>query len=368
MKKDLSIYIHIPFCTSKCGYCSFYSVSDTSKMQQYIKAIIRDLTTESINLSDRNVITIYFGGGTPSLLNPDDIKEILNAVYENYTVSKTAEITLEANPDSLDEEKLLGYKNVGINRLSIGVQSFNDNELILLSRRHTAKKAIDVINLAKTLNFKNISIDLIYNLPYSSLESLKTSVLTAISLDVNHISLYSLKLDENCAMAHQNLEMIDEDDELCQYLYICEELGKNGFCHYEISNFAKKGYNSVHNTVYWKLGDYLGIGVSAHSYIDKKRYYYKNNISNYIKNPIKKPEAITTITKLEEFVMLALRLSYGLDFKVLKGYCDKAKFDSILQKAKEIEKLQLGNIIEDRFVLNENGMYLSNTIISALLF
>lgn len=364
MQKSLGIYIHIPFCEKKCPYCSFYSVKCSKEMQQrYTEKVCAELEKWGKNLK-RRVSTVYFGGGTPSLIGAEKIIKILNAVNENFEVS-SPEITLEVNPadySSVDFEKLAFS---GVNRVSVGAQALDDKSLEVLGRRHSVNDIIKTYESIKLAKIDNISFDMIIGFPGQSLDDIKTFLNFYKENRLSHLSAYLLKIEPGTPYFESNLEFISDD--ICSdfYMFISNEMKKMGYEHYEISNFSLPGKRSRHNMKYWNLEDYLGIGPSAHSLIDEKRFYYENNINNFILNPKILDEGIGGTP--EEYAMLRLRISDGL---VNEGY--EKKFGTSIpkeyfRKAKKFEDFGLVKINENNLALTPKGFLLSNKIISDLI-
>lgn len=358
------LYIHIPFCVSKCRYCDFYSFGGTAVVpEEYIDAVIRELWRHS---PCRGVpirpTTIYFGGGTPSLLTPAQVSRILSAVAP----IPGTEITLEANPGDLTPEKLDGYREAGINRLSIGVQTSCNESLKRLGRRHTAEQAREAIRLARQAGFENISGDLMLALPGYSKEECLDSIQLLSEEGVTHISSYLLKLEENTPFAlHPPKDLPDGDKAADFYLFAVDELAKAGYQQYEISNFAKPGYESRHNLIYWNCDNYLGIGPAAHSCMDSKRFYYPPNLNAFlITSP---PLFIEGDCNATDYIMLHLRLTSGLDLKELgrnyQIYWGEDKRSFIEQCAKN----GLCTFRNDLLALTPKGMLVQNSILCQLL-
>jgi oxygen-independent coproporphyrinogen-3 oxidase len=265
------LYLHIPFCEKKCAYCDFYSVESSSMMESFLRSLHHEIDLYA-NLGHNGVIfdTIYFGGGTPSLLSPLTIGGILDWLHEDFMISSTAEVTLETNPGTVDFNKLKGFRRIGVNRLSIGIQSFDDNDLKFLSRIHTAREAKECVHLAQEVGFDNLSLDLIYALPGQRLDAWERNLATAVSLSPKHISAYSLILEDGTPLARMvergEINPADESVESEMYLFTMEYLADQGYEHYEVSNYARPGYRSRHNSLYWNHDCYLGFGPSAHSF------------------------------------------------------------------------------------------------------
>ena len=359
--------MHIPFCSKKCKYCDFYSgCADSRKIDSYTEALIREIKQWGGKITCP-IDTIYLGGGTPSLLKHHLI-EVITAVKENFKVEKNAEITLEINPSG-DSKEILEYaKKAGINRLSIGIQSGDDEELKILGRTHNFSDAENTFYEARKLGFNNISADLMIGLPNSGDGGkLKESLDKITSLVPEHISAYILKIEPKTVF-YKDIDLLDlpdEDEVSNQYLFMSRYLKEKGYSHYEISNFAKKGYESRHNIKYWTLKDYLGIGPSAHSFVDGNRFYYPKDINGFI-------SGIDVIEDskggdLEEYIMLSLRLAKGINAKeCLNKYSYKLSV-GFLEKCKTFEKAGFMVNEDNNFCLTDEGMLLSNSIISELL-
>lgn len=364
MQKSLGIYIHIPFCEKKCPYCSFYSVKCSEEMQQkYTEKVCAELQKWGKNLK-RRVSTVYFGGGTPSLIGAEKIIKILNAVNENFEVSNP-EITLEVNPadySSVDFKKLAFS---GVNRVSVGAQALDDESLKVLGRRHSVNDIIKTYESIKLAKIDNISFDMIIGFPGQRLDNIKTFLNFYKENRLSHLSAYLLKVEPGTPYFESNLEFISDD--ICSdfYIFISDEMKKMGYEHYEISNFSLPGKRSRHNMKYWNLEDYLGIGPSAHSLIDGERFYYENNINNFILNPKILSESIGGTP--EEYAMLRFRLSDGLINEEYQKKFGTSIPEEYFRKAEKFEDFGLVKINENNIALTSKGFLLSNKIISDLI-
>lgn len=314
------IYIHIPFCKQACYYCDFHFSTSLKKKDELVKALARELILRKGELQNQTIETIYFGGGTPSLLTIDELRLLIDSIYLNYSVSDNPEITLEANPDDLSKQKLNDLTTSRINRLSIGIQSFFEDDLQSMNRAHSSQEAKQCLEEA-TKHFSNITIDLIYGIPNMSIEKWNKNLQTAFSFGVNHISSYALTVEPKTALASfikkGTYPPIDDDLALQHFDLLMAETEQQGFVHYEISNFGKKGYFSKHNTSYWQGKSYLGIGPSAHSFNGKQRSWNVSNNTIYIKsiqdNTL--PSKVETLSKQDrynEYVMTGLRTIWGV--------------------------------------------------------
>lgn len=355
LTKPLGLYLHVPFCISKCNYCDFYSVACDCK-GDYAKALIREIKKWGGNLS-RPINTIYLGGGTPSLM-AEYLPEILDAVNNGFSVTRDAEITMEMNPAD-DSQSILQYaKKAGINRLSIGAQSGNDNELKVLGRRHTAEHTADTVKIARALGFNNISLDLMIGLPNSTNNTLTENLKFVTDLAPEHISAYILKIEPDTPFWNmkESLNIPNDDCVADQYLLMCRYLKEKGYNHYEISNFSKCGFESRHNLKYWELEDYLGVGPAAHSCLDGKRFYYPRNLQEFINSNSPLPDGASGSE--EERIMLGLRLSKGIELNA------NPKLKS---KCRLLEKNGFLTIKGNRIALTDKGMLLSNSIITEIM-
>lgn len=358
------LYIHIPFCIKKCKYCDFNSFSACEKEKA---AYLNALFLEMERYSGEAVNTVFIGGGTPTSLSGEQLEALLQNIQKNFVIAKPCEFTVEANPKTLDEEKLEILKKYGVNRISIGVQSFNDNELLALGRVHTAAEAIETITLAKKY-FDNISIDLMCAIPEQTEESFRKNLEKAFSLETKHISCYSLILEEGTPLYEENekgnLALPDEDTERRIYDIAVAEMEKHGYLQYEISNFAKAGFESKHNKIYWQCDEYIGVGLSAHSYSDGIRFSNTDNFSSYIKGEFLsgEREALSKEDKMSEFMFLGLRMREG----VSKTEFNK-RFSEDLEKVfeKPLSKFKKMGMIEengDRICLSKKAISVSNQI------
>ena len=323
------IYIHIPFCNSKCAYCGFYSLPSLKLKDRFLEALKAEIVTRKDYLQGDAVNTIYFGGGTPSLLSLKEIGELLNHINAHYPVASNAEITLEANPDTLSLEYLEGLHQLGVNRLSIGIQSFFDNDLKYLSRRHDSHHAQQCLDWAKLAGFENISIDLIYGLPSSNAEQWNKNLDIFFAYGLSHLSAYALTLEPNAILTKQielgKVQPVNEDDALRDYEILCQRAAENGYLHYEISNFCKRGMHSKHNSSYWFGMPYIGFGPSAHSFDGNSRQWNVSSVEKYcvsVPEPVEgsaiEKEILSPEQHYDEYVMLRLRTHWGIDLKWLK--------------------------------------------------
>ena len=321
--KNSALYIHIPFCDHKCIYCDFYSIITSDNVQSFLTALKKEIEYFSkLYSKDRIFTSIFFGGGTPSLMEPQYLNEILNHLKKYFNVDENAEITMETNPGTVDKAKLKQFKETGINRISIGIQSFDEEELKFLTRIHDKQTAIQTVYNAAEVGFENISVDLIFNLPNQTKEKWINNLETAIQLPIKHISTYSLILERgtilNKMVLDKKVTMQDDDYDADLYETTIDFLISKGFYQYEVSNFTKPGYECVHNNAYWRYRDYLSFGTSSHSFVDGKRWWNYSSLKKYISeveinnHAIMNSEIISKDQMHDEYVMLALRSS-GLD-------------------------------------------------------
>ena len=360
------IYIHIPFCKSKCPYCDFYSFKpDETQKDSYLKAVLRCIKENKSQIK-APVDTVYFGGGTPSFFGGERIRAVIDCIKENYTLI-SPEITVECNPSSVSDEFFEIISKAGVNRISMGMQSAVDSERKALGRLSGKDEVGSAISLAKKNGINNISLDLMLGVPYQTMESLNESIDFLISSDIKHISAYMLKIEEGTPFYKmQNSLTLPDEDTVCEmYLHTVKRLSENGFEQYEISNFAKKGFESRHNLHYWRTEEYLGIGPSAHSFLNGKRFYFERDFNSFLINPaiIEDGDGGSE----EEYIMLSLRLSEGFSKEKFKERFGRYPDTAIFQKAKELEKHNLLKIENETISLTPEGFLISNSIIGKLL-
>ena len=365
--KSIGLYLHIPFCVKKCNYCDFYSVKCSNElMDEYVKHLEKNIHLWAMKLHDRTVDTIYFGGGTPSVLGTSRILRILEYIRSSFNLAEDCEISIEVNPNSTDELDFFSLKKGGINRVSMGLQSADDNELKLLGRMHTAADAENSINALHKSGIDNFSLDVMLGIPLQTYDSLGRTLDFCIDSGATHISTYMLKIEENTPFYHNKEQLVFADDDLQADLYefTTKKLKSNGFRHYEISNFCRTHMISRHNMKYWMLDDYLGIGPSAHSMIDNKRFYYDRSFDEFYNNHIVfESEGGTP----EEYLMLSLRTDYGFNYEKYKELFKTELPQCVIDEVRNLEKLGLINISDKGFALSEKGFLLSNSVIYRLL-
>ncbi|HVP36991.1 MAG TPA: radical SAM family heme chaperone HemW [Terriglobales bacterium] len=374
----LGIYIHIPFCLSKCPYCDFNSiVIDSELAEYYVNSLVKEILSFSENQTENLVAeTIYFGGGTPSILKVSQLGSIMKAVFNSFDVKPVAEISLEVNPGTLTEEKAKDLKKLGFNRASLGVQSFKDEELKILGRAHDSKQAIKSYQLLRKY-FDNLSLDSIFGIPGQNLNSWRENLKMASKLKPEHLSVYSLTIEEGTPYHHlwkqEKLSLPDDEEVRKMYLLSINLLQKQEYRQYELSNFARKGFECQHNLRYWQGKEYLGFGAGAHSYYQGVRWGNVKNVKKYIegcKNGFSIfdfREKLTSSQKITEFILLGLRVAKGIDLRRLK---ENMNFDIEEEKREEIAKLIEGRFLKkgkDNLRLTKKGILVANSIVQQLI-
>ena len=362
----IGLYLHIPFCDGKCAYCNFFSRrAGASELTEYSKRLIDRIVSWSDRL-DRSVDTVYFGGGTPSLLGHERLIRILDAVFRSFDVAKEAEITVEVNPSSTDELDFSLLRQAGFNRLSIGLQSANDNELRILGRRHAVDDARRTVQRARNAGFDNISLDVMLAVPEQTAESLDRTLAFCASCNVQHISAYILKIEEGTPFyqMREKLPLFDDDAQAAFYEHTVQCLATLGYDQYEISNFSRKGCESRHNLHYWHDEEYLGLGPSAHSFLKGRRFYYDNDFQAFEEDRITEE---SSGGDSEEYIMLALRLTEGLLFDRYQERFGTPVSEKLVSAAKQLQSQGLCNVSDKAISLTVKGFLVSNAVISYLL-
>ncbi len=365
------LYIHIPFCLSKCPYCDFYSSVQRKDINQYCDALINEMETgnrtfEFTHNADLSFDTIYFGGGTPSVLGAENIAKLVNAAMDNYNIS-VPEITVECNPSCVDENFFKIIASAGVNRISLGLQSAVDNERKSLGRKATAEQTLEAINLAFAAGIDNISLDVMLGIPHQTMSSLDETIDFCLSSNVPHISAYMLSIEENTVFYRKkdSLPLPDEDTVCDMYLHLCDRLRCNNTERYEISNFAKKGFESRHNLKYWNCEEYLGLGPSAHSFIDGKRFYFRRNTSEFIYGNTAVFDDFGG--DMAEFVMLKLRLADGLNNQDYYNRFGSLIPSKMFKRAEDFAEGGYVTISKEAISLTDRGALISNHIIGNLV-
>lgn len=371
------IYLHIPFCKRRCIYCDFFSTTQSEKKGDYIDALCKELTQRKDYLDNEDIETIYFGGGTPSQLEQTDFEKLFDTIYKVYKVSPNAEITVEANPDDLTSDYLKGLSNLPFNRLSMGIQTFNDKTLQLLHRRHTASQAIEAFKRCREAGFKNISIDLIYGLPGETLDGWDKDLQQAIELHPEHISAYHLIYEEGTALwnlrEQHKVEEIDEDLSVTFFERLILRLKAAGYVHYEISNFCLPQYHSRHNSSYWQGKKYLGCGPSAHSYNCASRQWNAASLEQYINGinngkDVYEIEELDLHTRYNERVITNIRTYWGMPLRQLKDEFGLDLYNYCLKMARPHLESNTLEIKDGVMKLTEKGIFTSDGIMSDLFW
>lgn len=368
------IYVHVPFCKQACHYCDFHFSTSLKKKGELVNMLCREIVLRKEELPEGEIQTIYFGGGTPSLLSSEELKQIFDTIYSNYPIAEDAEVTLEANPDDLSREKLKVLYNSPINRLSIGVQSFFEEDLKLMNRAHNATEALECIKMANEY-FDNISIDLIYGIPDMSEERWKKNIQIALDLELSHFSCYALTVEPQTALQKfiekGIIKPVDDDAAKAHFEILTKTLIEAGFVHYEFSNYGKPGYFSRNNTAYWLGRPYLGIGPSAHSYDGESRKWNVSNNTLYIKSLQKneipmQEEKLSLADKYNEYVMTRLRTMWGISLKEVEEKFGLRFKSYLFDQAKEHIKEGLLKLEEEKLHVTEKGKFLSDGIAADL--
>lgn len=377
--KNLGIYIHIPFCRQKCNYCDFYSVNWNDESEdRYVEAVLNEIKGYRDKLNGKyKADTIFFGGGTPTIIKSENLYRIKEGLNEILEIDKQSEISLEANPNTLTLEKLKEYKEIGINRLSIGIQSLNDDILKKIGRIHSSVEALDAVDRAKNVGFENINADIMFNIPCQTVEDIEDTIYKIIERDVKHISFYSLKLEKGTPMyvMEKNNKIIMPDEEYERDMYYAgrDVMTKNCLFQYEISNFAKKGFECRHNLKYWNQEEYIGLGPSAHSFLNNTRYSNPSDLKLYCESGSSKNferiilEELGSDDLMFEYIMLRLRLTKGLN---VKDFNDKFSADFKEMYSMQINYLIKNNLLEaagDNMRLTKKGMDISNYVIEEFM-
>ena len=371
------IYIHIPFCKRRCIYCDFFSTTQSEKKADYVHALVRELEMRKDYVGNEEIETIYLGGGTPSQLSQEELEEIFTYIYKVYKVTPDAEVTLEANPDDLTPEYVSMLRTLPFNRISIGIQTFQEETLKLLHRRHTAQQAIEAFRRCREAGFQNISIDLMYGLPGETLETWEQDLQQAIDLHPEHISAYHLIYEEGTALwnlREQNkVEEAEEELSLTLFKTLIERLTKAGYQHYEISNFCLPGLHSRHNSSYWTGKKYLGCGPSAHSFNGVSRQWNVSSLEQYLKGihtsqPDFEIEELDLYTRYNDFVITSIRTCWGMPLSQLRTNYGETLYNYCLRMAKPHIQQGVLEIKEDTLKLTSEGIFISDGIMSDLLW
>ncbi len=377
MSRMAGLYIHVPFCQKRCLYCDFYSNTNMSYKESYLKALLQEMELRKDYIEGEILETIYLGGGTPSQLSIKDLSEIFDAIYKNYSVASDMEITMEANPDDMSAEYVSSLRSLPVNRISMGVQSFAQEDLTFLNRRHDREEAIQAVRYCKENGFNNISLDLIYGLPGQTPEKWKRNLDEIISLDIPHISAYHLIYEEGTALYKLweagKIKQIDEDVSLDLFMILIDRLRSEGYEHYEISNFALPGKYSRHNSSYWLGKKYLGLGPSAHSYDGKEREWNVASLPDWIKGikerkPDVEREILDLDTRYNDYIVTRLRTMWGIDLDEVLLLYGKEKLNYCLKISERYIKDKLLIQKDRKLTLSKDGIFISDGIMSDLLW
>ena len=369
------IYIHIPFCKKACHYCNFHFSTSLQHKNELLECLVQEIVLQKNYLNNERIDTIYFGGGTPSLLDASSLHTILGIIQKHHDISPSVECTLEANPEDLTHEKLNQFAAIGINRLSIGIQSFHEEDLIYLNRSHSAEQAIQCVSFAQQAGIQNISVDLIFGFPLLSHRKWEQNIEQVLQMNVPHISCYAMTVEPQTALAHQIDKKIsapiNAEQSAEQYVYLMQALAKADYKHYEISSFAKENSQSQHNSNYWKGISYLGIGPSAHSFNGDTRQWNKANNAQYIRSihnqlvPFELEE-LTTAQKINEKIMISLRTAYGLDATEIKNMMTAKQFHLLNTMMDSFSKNDMIFIENGFWKLTNKGKLFADHIASEL--
>ena len=370
------IYLHIPFCKQACTYCNFHFTTSQRYKNEFVKAIIKEIDLQKDFLRNESIATIYFGGGTPSLLTIEEACLVLEKIKKEFSLEKNIEITLEANPDDISKEKLLGWKDIGINRLSIGIQSFFEEDLVWMNRAHNQQQAYKCIEDSLAAGFDNISIDLIYGSHLLSDERWEKNIATSsINYKIPHLSCYALTVEEKTPLHKQILLKktvdVDSDKQARHFMILMEKLKQNGYEHYEVSNFAMPGFRGRHNSSYWQGKKYLGLGPSAHSYDGIIRKWNVANNIKYIESINKgvvesETEVLTETQKFNEYIMISLRTKEGLNLETIKTNWGEDKLTTMKRRLEKFKEHNLVNAAGTTIQLTNEGMLMADGIASDL--
>jgi len=370
------IYIHVPFCKKLCFYCDFYHIISQEDYSAFIDALIKEASMRKDYLGNETVSTIYLGGGTPSVFSIKELGTILNHIYKLFKVSEDCEITIELNPDDIQPAYLTGLKNHNINRISLGIQSWRDSDLKMLNRRHDSAQAVTALKDTLNAGFENVTIDLIYGLPGMSLQDWASNLYFSFSFNIQHLSAYHLTFEPGTVFGKMlekgMISEIDEYDSAAQFNILIEKAESAGFIHYEISNFGKPGFFSVHNSNYWKQISYLGLGPSAHSFNGYSRQWNIRDLKGYIKSldngkSFFEREELDTKTRFNEYIMTSLRTMWGIDLEYVEKMFEKEGYDYVVNLAGKFKEYGMMKQDKKTLVITNQGKMISDNIISEFI-
>ncbi len=376
IRRVAGIYIHIPFCKKLCPYCDFYHTTDMSLRQSFINSLLKETDLRKSYLQNDTIETIYLGGGTPSVLSPDEIKKITKAIRSSFSINNECEITIEINPDDVNPEFLKKIRSTGINRISLGIQSWRDKDLKILGRRHNSEKALRSLEEVIKCGFNNITIDLIYGIPGMTIEDWSSNLDKTFSYDIKHLSAYHITYEPGTLFTRMKekglIKEIEEEVSISQFNLLIEKSEKAGFVQYEISNFGKPGFFSIHNMNYWKQHKYLGLGPSAHSFNGYSRQWNIRDVRKYIDgintNELHfEKEDLDVKTRFNEYIMTSLRTMWGIDLDYVERTFDKEGYDYIINMTGKFINYGLMAQSEKTLVLTNQGKMISDNIISELM-
>ena len=370
------IYIHIPFCKKLCFYCDFYHVITPENNSVFVDSLIKELVLRKDYIGIEPVTTIYLGGGTPSVFSVKDLEKILNEIHKHYNIEKGCETTIELNPDDVNPEYLAGLKMLGINRLSLGVQSWRDSDLKMLNRRHNSAQAASALKNAFNAGFENVTIDLIYGIPGMSISEWESNLDFTFSFGIKHLSAYHLTIEKGTVFGKMKekglLTEIEEEDSAALFNILIQKSESAGFIHYEISNFSKPGFMSVHNSNYWKQVHYLGLGPSAHSFNGYSRQWNMSDLKGYIKaltagKLFFESEELDTNARFNEYIMTSLRTMWGIDLDFIEKNFNKEGYDYVVNLSSKFKGYGLMQQDKNNLVLTNQGKMISDNIISEFM-
>jgi len=370
------IYIHIPFCKKLCYYCDFYHVITSEKNSVFVDALLKETALRKDYLEDETVSTIYIGGGTPSVFSIKELSDILNQINKFFRVEENCEITIELNPDDVNQDYMEGLKKLNINRISLGVQSWRDPDLKMLNRRHNSEQAAAALTEVFNAEFNNVTIDLIYGIPGMTVKEWSSNLDKAFSFDIKHLSAYHLTIEPGTVFGKMqekgHFTEIDEDESNAQFNTLIEKAEAAGFIHYEISNFGKPGYFSKHNSNYWKQVNYLGLGPSAHSFNGYSRQWNIRNLNGYIKSINRgksffEKEELDTKARFNEYIMTSLRTMWGIDLEYIETTFEKEGYDYVVNLSGKFKNYGLMKQEKNSLVLTNQGKMISDNIISEFM-
>ncbi len=371
------IYIHIPFCAKKCFYCDFYTTLSLKHKKDYLIALSQEINLRKNYIKNKEIETIYFGGGTPSLIKPSEIQSLISEIIKIFNVKNNVEITLEVNPDDINLQYVKALKNTDINRISIGLQSFSNEDLKLMNRRHQSEENNKAVKLLQNQGYTNLSGDLIYGLPKMNIEGWKNNLKKFFALNISHLSAYHLTYEPNTVFSKflkkGKIKEVSEDKSIQQFELLISEAKKHNFVHYETSNFAKEGQYSKHNSAYWKQTHYIGIGASAHSYNGNSRQFNVSNISNYIKKVREgkcffEKENLSIRDQYNDNIITSLRTMWGLDLIYLKENFPRKYYDFLIEKSEKLIVQKLVIKENESLKITAKGKFIEDSILLELFF